>query len=117
MRTAIVEDLPGTTRDRLYGETDWLAVPFTIIDTGGLQDEDEFDRLAPREISVRTRNQAELAIQEADRMGHLFVGTEHLLLGLVGERESAAARLLSELGARPERIQSKVLRLLKGGRP
>ena len=65
-RRAIVEDLPGTTRDRLYGDTDWNGVDFTIIDTGGLQDQSEIDHLAPREIGERTRNQAELAIEEAD---------------------------------------------------
>jgi GTP-binding protein len=65
-RRAIVEDLPGTTRDRLYGDADWIGVPFTIIDTGGLQEEDEFDRLTARDISVRTQNQARLAIEEAD---------------------------------------------------
>ncbi|MGH9174334.1 MAG: ribosome biogenesis GTPase Der, partial [Vicinamibacterales bacterium] len=65
-RRAIVEDQPGTTRDRLYGEADWIGVPFTIIDTGGLQEEDEYDRLTAREISVRTQNQAQLAIEEAD---------------------------------------------------
>ncbi len=65
-RRAIVEDLPGTTRDRLYGDTEWQGVDFTIIDTGGLQDEDEFDRLAPREISALTQNQARFAIEEAD---------------------------------------------------
>jgi GTP-binding protein len=65
-RRAIVEDLPGTTRDRLYGDTDWIGVPFTIIDTGGLQEEDEYDQLTAREVSVRTQNQARLAIEEAD---------------------------------------------------
>jgi GTP-binding protein len=65
-RRAIVEDVPGTTRDRIYGDADWIGVDFTIIDTGGLQDEDEFDRLTPREISERTQNQARVAIEEAD---------------------------------------------------
>jgi len=65
-RRAIVEDLPGTTRDRIYGDTDWIGVPFTIIDTGGLQEEDEYDQLTAREVSVRTQNQAQLAIEEAD---------------------------------------------------
>ncbi|MBA2452537.1 MAG: ribosome biogenesis GTPase Der, partial [Chloroflexia bacterium] len=65
-RRAIVEDLPGTTRDRLYGDAEWLGIDFTIIDTGGLQDEDEFDQLAPREISAHTQNQARFAIEEAD---------------------------------------------------
>lgn len=65
-RRALVEDLPGTTRDRIYGDTDWLGVEFSIIDTGGLQHEDEFDKLTPREISERTQNQAQFAIEEAD---------------------------------------------------
>ena len=65
-RRAIVEDLPGTTRDRLFDEAEWQGVRFTIIDTGGLQDEDEYDRLAPREISERAQNQARLALDEAD---------------------------------------------------
>ena len=73
-RRAIVEDLPGTTRDRLYGDAEWLGVDFTIIDTGGLQEEDEYDQLAPREIAVRTRNQAELAIAEADLILYLVDG-------------------------------------------
>ncbi|MBX6341188.1 MAG: 50S ribosome-binding GTPase, partial [Thermomicrobiaceae bacterium] len=34
-RRAIVEDLPGTTRDRIYGETEWRGVTFGVIDTGG----------------------------------------------------------------------------------
>jgi GTP-binding protein len=65
-RRAIVEDLPGTTRDRIYGDTDWQGVDFTVIDTGGLQAEDEFDRQSPRDISQRTQNQAHHAIQTAD---------------------------------------------------
>src|SRR5690606_40898395 len=44
-RRAIVEDLPGTTRDRMYGDAEWLGVEFTVIDTGGLQDEDEYSHL------------------------------------------------------------------------
>jgi GTP-binding protein len=36
-RRAIVEEIPGTTRDRLYGEAEWNAVPFTVVDTGGLE--------------------------------------------------------------------------------
>jgi GTP-binding protein len=34
---AIVEDIPGTTRDRLYADTEWNGIPFTLVDTGGLE--------------------------------------------------------------------------------
>lgn len=68
-RRAIVQNEPGTTRDRVYGSTDWNGVDFTIIDTGGLQedadlpaDETELRRL----IARQTRNQATMAISEAD---------------------------------------------------
>src|SRR5437016_6700072 len=36
-RVAVVEDLPGTTRDRIYGDTDWNGRDFILIDTGGLE--------------------------------------------------------------------------------
>ncbi len=36
-QVAVVEDLPGTTRDRIYGDTDWNGREFTLIDTGGLE--------------------------------------------------------------------------------
>ena len=65
-RRAIVEDEPGTTRDRVYGTTDWGGVEFTIIDTGGLQDDREVGADATTEIASATRNQAHLAIGEAD---------------------------------------------------
>ena len=37
-RRSIVEDTPGVTRDRVYGETNWRGKSFTIIDTGGIED-------------------------------------------------------------------------------
>ena len=36
-RVAIVEDLPGTTRDRLYADADWGGMDFIVVDTGGLE--------------------------------------------------------------------------------
>ena len=59
-RKAIVEDIPGVTRDRLYDVTDWAGREFVIIDTGGIRF-DEGDIFA-REIKL----QAQLAIEEAD---------------------------------------------------
>ena len=71
-RVAIVEDVPGTTRDRIYGDTDWNGREFTLIDTGGL----EFGSGIPvgqvgldgqpGDIMKNVRAQAELAIEEAD---------------------------------------------------
>src|SRR5579885_2326533 len=57
---AIVEDLPGTTRDRLYGDTDWNGREFTLIDTGGLE------LGVSDDITARIRAQVQLAIEEAD---------------------------------------------------
>ncbi len=65
-RRAIVEDEPGTTRDRVYGVTDWGGVEFTIVDTAGLQDEAEIASATLTEIARRTRDQAQSAIVEAD---------------------------------------------------
>ncbi len=65
-RLAIVEDIPGTTRDRVYGTTDWRGMEFTLIDTGGLQDEEEIAASTVAEIARRTRDQARSAIAEAD---------------------------------------------------
>jgi GTP-binding protein len=65
-RRAIVEDIPGTTRDRLYGTTTWGGVEFTIVDTAGLQDPSEIEASSTAEIAQMTRDQARSAIDEAD---------------------------------------------------
>jgi GTP-binding protein len=59
-RAAIVEDTAGTTRDRVYGESDWNGRRFMMVDTGGLE-------LAPGStIEERVQDQARVAIEEAD---------------------------------------------------
>ncbi|HEY0755687.1 MAG TPA: ribosome biogenesis GTPase Der, partial [Ktedonobacteraceae bacterium] len=71
-RIAIVEDLPGTTRDRLYGDTDWNGREFTLIDTGGLELGTEIPlgqvglTGQPGDIMKHVMAQAQLAIDEAD---------------------------------------------------
>ncbi len=71
-RVAIVEDIPGTTRDRIYGDTDWNGREFTLIDTGGLELGSDIPvgqvglDGQPGDIMKRVRAQAELAIEEAD---------------------------------------------------
>src|ERR687884_2230692 len=57
---AVVHDAPGTTRDRLYGTTDWQGVEFTLVDTGGIGLEVEGD------IMAGTLAQAQEAMSEAD---------------------------------------------------
>jgi GTPase len=65
-RIAIVEDEPGTTRDRLYADAEWDGVTFTLIDTGGLETEVIPELEDSGKIIQRTREQARLAIEEAD---------------------------------------------------
>ena len=80
-RRAIVEDEPGTTRDRVYGTTDWGGVEFTIIDTGGLQDDQELIG-EPTDILARsTRDQAHAAIAEADVIVFMVVGKAGMYAG------------------------------------
>ena len=59
-RVAIIEDVAGTTRDRLYYDADWAGHEFTIVDTGGLEVQPGSD------LANRVRQQAEVAIAEAD---------------------------------------------------
>ncbi|HBE28535.1 MAG TPA: ribosome biogenesis GTPase Der [Ktedonobacter sp.] len=71
-RIAVVEDLPGTTRDRIYGNTDWNGREFTLIDTGGLEFGSNIPvgqvglTGQPGDIMKHVQAQAELAIEEAD---------------------------------------------------
>ena len=65
-RRAIVEDVPGTTRDRVYGTADWGGVEFTVVDTAGLLEEGETNTQSTTEIIKHTRDQVNSAIAEAD---------------------------------------------------
>ncbi len=71
-RKAIVEDIPGVTRDRLYGEAAYDDRDFVVIDTGGLFPE------TGEEILLQTRQQAMFAVDEADVIVLLFDGREGL---------------------------------------
>ncbi|PHV71128.1 ribosome biogenesis GTPase Der [Sporanaerobium hydrogeniformans] len=59
-KTSIVDDTPGVTRDRIYGEVEWLTHKFTLIDTGGIEPE------STDIILSQMRRQAEAAIEAAD---------------------------------------------------
>jgi GTP-binding protein len=65
-RTAIVADVPGTTRDRLYANAQFAGREFTVVDTGGIVGERDIGAAGSGEVLKLTRAQAELAIAEAD---------------------------------------------------
>ncbi len=75
-RRAIIEDLPGTTRDRLYGESFWNGCEFTAVDTAGLLFGPDDPSVPEGEMHRRTREQARIAIDEADAIIFLVDGRE-----------------------------------------
>lgn len=68
-RVSIVNDTPGVTRDRIYGKCEWLTKQFNVIDTGGIQIEDQ-----PFQIEIKA--QVDIAIEEADTILMLVNGRE-----------------------------------------
>ena len=69
-RLAVVSEVPGTTRDRLYAEAEWIGVNFTVVDTGGIEVTDGWTTAPLSEDSEQflplIRRQASIAIQDAD---------------------------------------------------
>ena len=75
-RMAIVEDEPGTTRDRLYAAAEWTSQPFILVDTGGMdiaatdkapqKEQPDLLGVSSRDFLREIRQQAEIAIEEAD---------------------------------------------------
>ncbi len=70
-RLSIVEDTPGVTRDRIYGDCSWLNKTFRLIDTGGIQ-------IADQPFAKEINMQVEIAIEEADVIIFLTSGKEGL---------------------------------------
>ncbi len=64
-------------------------------------------------LTPRTKQVIELAVDEARRLGHHYIGTEHLLLGLVREGKGVAVDVLRSLNASPDRIREEVARVLQ----
>src|SRR5204862_1500018 len=60
----------------------------------------------------RAKKAMELALREALSLGHNYIGTEHILLGLAGEREGVATRILLDFDADPETVGTEVMRAL-----
>ena len=66
-------------------------------------------------FTPRAKKVLELALREALQLGHNYIGTEHILLGLIREGEGVAAQVLVKLGADLNRVRQQVIQLLHGG--
>ncbi|MEX2159444.1 MAG: ATP-dependent Clp protease ATP-binding subunit [Dehalococcoidia bacterium] len=77
------------------------------------------DRASVGEIGLtpRAKKVIELAVDEARRLSHHYIGTEHLLLGLVREGEGIAASVLESLGVNLERVRAETTRILSQSMP
>ncbi len=74
------------------------------------------DRIVLGEIGLtpRAKKVIELAIDEARKLNHHYIGTEHLLLGIMREGEGVAVGLLESLGANIEKVRTQTILVLKG---
>lgn len=68
-------------------------------------------------LTPRTKRVIELAVDEARRMGHHYIGTEHLLLGLIREGDGIAVNVLKSLGVSPDKIRSNLSRAVMEAAP
>jgi ATP-dependent Clp protease ATP-binding subunit ClpC len=64
-------------------------------------------------LTPRTKKVFEFAVEEAQRLNHRFIGTEHLLLGLIREGEGIAAGVLKSFGLQLEQVRTETLRVLR----
>jgi len=67
------------------------------------------------DLSPGTQQVLELAVDEARQMGHHYIGTEHILLGLIRYGEGVALDVLGKLGIKPEQIKRQTRRVLQEG--
>jgi ATP-dependent Clp protease ATP-binding subunit ClpA len=70
----------------------------------------------PLKLTPRSKKVIEMAADEADRMNHHYIGTEHLLLGLARESEGIAAGVLNSLGVTLEKLRASTIQLLSSAR-
>lgn len=102
-RLSVVDDRPGTTRDRIHATCEWGGVEFTVVDTGGIE---PLEQLKNKEVKVlaeasadfvrEIREQAEIAIDEAD----VIVFTVDAQVGLTSIDEAVAGILRKLIGQR-----------------
>ena len=93
----------GISIDQVRGEVE------RIIGRGGQPTQGQIG------FTPRSKRVLELAFDEARRLGHTYIGTEHLLLGLIREGEGVAAQVLTNLGADLEKVRAQVTSQLGSG--
>jgi ATP-dependent Clp protease ATP-binding subunit ClpC len=71
----------------------------------------------PLGFTPRTKRVLELSFKEARRIGHNFIGTEHLMLGIMKEGESVAVRILMDMGVDPQKLLGSVVKILNEEAP
>ncbi|MEP7028375.1 MAG: Clp protease N-terminal domain-containing protein, partial [Candidatus Eisenbacteria bacterium] len=106
------EGIAATVLNNLGVDLDHIrqAVENMVTSSGGTMTIGEIP------FTPRAKRVLELAVEEARSLGHNYVGTEHLLLGLIREGEGVAAKVLLELGVDRKRVREETLKLL-GGTP
>ncbi|MFH0777580.1 MAG: ATP-dependent Clp protease ATP-binding subunit [Candidatus Eisenbacteria bacterium] len=107
------EGIAATVLANLGLELDAIrqAVEGIVSSTGGTMTIGEIP------FTPRAKRVLELSVDEARQLGHNYVGTEHLLLGLIREGEGVAAKVLLELGVDRKKVREETLRLLGGASP
>src|SRR6202051_2452379 len=65
-------------------------------------------------FTPRAKKVLELSLREALQLGHSYIGTEHMLLGLVREGDGVAAQVLNDLGADMARVRTQVIQMMSG---
>lgn len=95
----------GITEDKILKEIDEL------IGRG------DSNAKQPLDFTPRTKRVLELGLVEARRLGHNYIGTEHLLLGIMREGESVAVRILMDLGVDPQKLFNDIVRMLNEETP
>jgi ATP-dependent Clp protease ATP-binding subunit ClpC len=105
---------------------EWDGVAYRALDSLGVTIQEVREQVArivghgeelpPGQIpfTPRAKKVLELSLREARALDSNYIGTEHLLLAVVGENDGVAARILLDLEADAERIRSEVIRLLGG---
>lgn len=93
----------GMTSDKILDEIEELIG----------RSEEEIDE--PMGFTPRTKRVIENAFLEAKKMGNEYIGTEHLLIGIMVEGDSVAVRIMMDLGINPQKLYNEIVKVLKEG--